>query len=52
MSESAKLVLPNGKEISLPIRKATAGQDVIDITSLYKESGMFTYDPGFLYCFL
>ena len=48
MSESAKLTLPNGKEINLPIRKATAGQDVIDITSLYKESGMFTYDPGFL----
>lgn len=48
MSDQAKLILPNGKEISLPIRKATIGQDVIDITSLYKESGMFTYDPGFL----
>ncbi len=44
----AKLTLPNGKEISLPIRKATVGQDVIDISHLYKESGMFTYDPGFL----
>ncbi len=48
MSESAKLTLPNGTEISLPIRKATIGQDVIDISALYKESGMFTYDPGFL----
>lgn len=48
MPESAKLTLPNGKEIALPIRKASIGQDVIDITSLYKESGMFTYDPGFL----
>jgi citrate synthase len=48
MTESAKLILPNGKEIILPIRKATIGQDVIDITQLYKESGMFTYDPGFL----
>ncbi|MBU6141392.1 MAG: citrate synthase [Proteobacteria bacterium] len=48
MSKSAKLVLPNGKEISLPIREASVGQDVIDISSLYKESGMFTYDPGFL----
>ncbi len=47
MTEIAKLILPNGKEISLPIRKATVGQDVIDISSLYKESGMFTYDPGF-----
>lgn len=44
----AKLTLPNGKEVNLPIRKATVGQDVIDISSLYKESGMFTYDPGFL----
>ncbi|OFW80505.1 MAG: citrate (Si)-synthase [Alphaproteobacteria bacterium RIFCSPLOWO2_01_FULL_40_26] len=48
MSDSAKLILPNGKEISFPIRKASIGQDVIDITSLYKETGMFTYDPGFL----
>lgn len=48
MSEFAKLTLPNGKEISLPIRQASVGQDVIDITQLYKESGMFTYDPGFL----
>lgn len=48
MSETAKLTLPNGKEIVLPIRKATIGQDVIDISALYKESGMFTYDPGFL----
>jgi citrate synthase len=48
MSKSAKLLLPNGKEISLPIHKASVGQDVIDISALYKESGMFTYDPGFL----
>lgn len=44
----AKLTLPDGKEINFPIRKATIGQDVIDISALYKESGMFTYDPGFL----
>ncbi len=48
MSEFAKLTLPNGKEINLPIRNASVGQDVIDISQLYKESGMFTYDPGFL----
>jgi len=48
MSESAKLTLPNGKEILLPILKASVGQDVIDISKLYKESGMFTFDPGFL----
>ena len=48
MPDFAKLTLPDGKEINLPIRKASIGQDVIDISSLYKESGMFTYDPGFL----
>jgi citrate synthase len=47
-SQSAKLTLPNGKEILLPIKQAIIGQDVIDITALFKESGMFTFDPGFL----
>ena len=48
MPDFAKLTLPNGKEINLPIKKASIGQDVVDISTLYKESGMFTYDPGFL----
>ncbi len=48
MTNFARLILPNGKEINLPIHNATIGQDVIDISTLYKESGMFTYDPGFL----
>ena len=48
MPDFAKLTLPDGKEINLPIKKASIGQDVIDISALYKESGMFTYDPGFL----
>jgi len=48
LDNCAKLTLPNGKEIKLPIRQATIGQDVIDISALYKESGMFTFDPGFL----
>lgn len=48
MTENAKLILPNGKELNFPIKKASIGQDVIDISALFKESGMFTYDPGFL----
>ncbi|PPR27557.1 MAG: Citrate synthase [Alphaproteobacteria bacterium MarineAlpha9_Bin4] len=43
----AKLQLPNGKSIKLPILEGTVGPQVIDISSLYKETGMFTYDPGF-----
>ncbi len=30
-----------------PIRSADVGPEVIDITTLYKETGRFTYDPGF-----
>ena len=44
----AKLTLPDGKEIEFEIKKASIGQDVIDISSLLKESGMFTFDPGFM----
>lgn len=47
-NDFAKLVLPSGQEIKLPIHQATIGQNVIDISALYKESGLFTYDPGFL----
>jgi citrate synthase len=31
----------------LPIRKGTLGPDVVDISTLYPETGCFTYDPGF-----
>lgn len=47
-SEKAVLTLPDGKIINLPVKKATIGQDVIDISKLFKESSIFTYDPGFM----
>jgi len=34
--------------IELPIYKGTIGPDVIDIRKLYGQTGMFTYDPGFM----
>ncbi len=43
----AKLILPDDKTVRLPIIEGTVGPQVIDISSLYKETGMFTYDPGF-----
>jgi citrate synthase len=47
MSEkSARLIIGN-KEIELPIHTPTAGPDVIDITKLYAQGDVFTYDPGF-----
>lgn len=36
-----------GKSYEFPILNPTMGPDVIDVRSLYKETGMFTYDPGF-----
>ena len=44
--QTAELRL-NGQVYQLPIRRPSAGPDVIDIRSLYKDAGVFTYDPGF-----
>lgn len=43
----AKLILPN-KTIELPIIDAVQGPSVVDVAKLYEETGMFTYDPGFM----
>ncbi|MBA4783243.1 MAG: citrate (Si)-synthase [Rhizobiales bacterium] len=37
----------DGKTIELDIREGIIGPSVIDISSLYAKTGMFTYDPGF-----
>jgi citrate synthase len=47
-NNQARLILPNGKEINFDVKKAAIGQDVVDISSFLKESGMFTFDPGFM----
>jgi len=44
----AKLTLSTGKEFDLPVFSGTIGPEVIDIRKLYGQTGMFTYDPGFL----
>ena len=31
----------------MPIYPGTIGPEVVDISKLYAQSGMFTYDPGF-----
>ena len=33
--------------VELPVHTPTAGPDSIDITKLYSQAGVFTYDPGF-----
>ena len=37
----------NGNSVELPVFKAAQGPDVVDIRSFYKNSGAFTFDPGF-----
>jgi citrate synthase len=45
----ATLSFSNGKpSIDLPVYQGSVGPDVIDIRKLYGQTGMFTYDPGFL----
>ena len=43
------LSFSNGSpSVELPVYQGTIGPDVIDIRKLYAQTGMFTYDPGFL----
>lgn len=45
MNERVKLEAA-GKTIELPLLRDSAGNSVVSVESLYKETGMFTYDPG------
>ena len=45
----ATLSFSNGSpSIEMPVYNGNIGPDVIDIRKLYGQTGMFTYDPGFL----
>jgi citrate synthase len=43
---SAKLTF-KGKTYELPVKKGALGPDVIDISKLYADGKVFTFDPGF-----
>ena len=45
--ESNATLAFNGKQTQMPVRSGTMGPDVIDVTRLYRDTGCFTYDPGF-----
>ena len=36
-----------GKSVTLPLRDGVLGPSVVDISKLYGQTGIFTYDPGF-----
>ena len=40
-------ILIAGRKYGLPMRKGALGPDVIDVGTLYPDTGCFTYDPGF-----
>ena len=45
----ATLSFSNGSpSVELPVYQGSVGPDVIDIRKLYAQTGMFTYDPGFM----
>jgi len=45
-SRAATMII-NNKQIQMPVRSGTIGPDVIDVARLYRDTGCFTYDPGF-----
>ncbi|RYF65762.1 MAG: citrate (Si)-synthase, partial [Comamonadaceae bacterium] len=47
--KKATLSFSNGSpSVELPVYQGSIGPDVIDIRKLYAQTGMFTYDPGFM----
>ncbi|HQW08603.1 MAG TPA: citrate synthase [Steroidobacteraceae bacterium] len=48
-SKTFELIDPaTGKKSALPVRSGTIGPDVLDIGSLNRDHGVFTFDPGFM----
>ncbi len=48
-NDTAKLNIKNiAKDAEFAVLQGTQGPDVIDVTNLYKDTGVFTYDPGFM----
>src|SRR3954468_3242498 len=45
----AMLSFSNGSpSVEMPVYRGSIGPDVVDIRKLYAQTGMFTYDPGFM----
>jgi citrate synthase len=47
-SKRSATLTVDGKSVTMPIYDGTEGPSVIDISKLYAETGLFTYDPGFM----
>ncbi|MEM1377607.1 MAG: citrate synthase [Pseudomonadota bacterium] len=47
MSESTATLKTGGHDFEYHVKSGSTGPDVVDISKLYGQTGMFTYDPGF-----
>ena len=45
--KTATLAVGSNQQTHLPVRSGSIGPDVIDVGRLYRDTGCFTYDPGF-----
>jgi citrate synthase len=46
-TKTATIALSDNRKSQMPVRAGTIGPDVIDVSRLYRDTGCFTYDPGF-----
>src|SRR5918993_127873 len=47
MSSTSSMLNVDDKSVELAVKEGTIGPSVVDISKLYGQTGMFTYDPGF-----
>ncbi len=47
MSSDTSTLTVDNKPVDLAVKAGSIGPSVIDISKLYGQTGMFTYDPGF-----
>src|SRR6478752_3605972 len=47
MSANDATLNVDDKDVEMAVRAGTIGPSVLDISKLYAQTGMFTYDPGF-----
>jgi citrate synthase len=51
MGSETKITITNnadGSQFDYPLRTGTLGPGAVDVSSLYRDAGIFTYDPGFM----
>ncbi|RMD68384.1 MAG: citrate synthase [Gammaproteobacteria bacterium] len=47
MDKPGKVTLSDGMQAELPVVEGTLGPKGVDVSTLYRQTGTFTYDPGY-----